>query len=207
MRKDLDEIWNRQINWAEKEINIKTLLNENFKNYISGLDIDNFRDPQNFYQKVKAMIKPKRGKIVKGIKEVDFIHMDGNKTKLVQKIFNNIYDDNPINYKIKNNSIFDFTQEIEYALSNLSKGKAWGTDGIPDEIFKNEDTRSKMAVKLRYTFSQFLRNGNVLDYLMMVKLILISKDNTNTLTINKVRLIGVLPAITKLFELSIINKL
>ena len=91
LRKDLDEIWNRQTNWAEKEINIKTLLNENFKNYISGLDIDSFRDAQNFYQIAKAMIKPKRGKIAKGIKEGDIIHMDDNKTKLVQKFFNNIY--------------------------------------------------------------------------------------------------------------------
>ena len=64
-----------------------------------------------------------------------------------------------------------------------------------------------MAVKLRDTFSQFLRNGKVPDYLMMAKLILISKDETNTPTIDKVRPIGVLPAITKLFELSIINKL
>ena len=87
------------------------------------------------------------------------------------------------------------------------RGKAWGTYVIPDEIFKNEDTRSKMAVKLRDIFSQFLRNGKVPDYLMMAKLILISKDDTNTSTIDKVRSIGVLPVITKLFELSIINKL
>ena len=65
----MDEIWNRQTNWAEKEINIKTLLNENFKNYISGLDIDNFRDAQNFYQIAKAMIKPKRGKIERVLKK------------------------------------------------------------------------------------------------------------------------------------------
>ena len=42
---------------------------------------------------------------------------------------------------------------------------------------------------------------------MMAKLILISKDDTNTSTIDKVRSIGVLSVITKLFELSIFNKL
>ena len=46
------------------------LLNEIFQKYISGLEIENFEDTKEFYKIAKAMIMPKGGNFVKGIKEV-----------------------------------------------------------------------------------------------------------------------------------------
>ena len=126
---------------------------------------------------------------------------------MIEKHFKNLYDDNIDNHKIKNNHIFDFEPDIEYALGNLSKGKAWGLDGIPDDVFKNESTKNSIIFKLKDAFLHFLILGKIPYYLMTAKLILFSKDGSNTPIIDKIRPIGVLTAITKLFELSIINKL
>ena len=153
------------------------------------------------------MIKPKGGNFEKGIKEGDIIHIDKDNAELIEKHFKNLYDDNINNHKIKNNNIFDFEPEIEYALDNLLKGKAWGLDSIPDDVLKNESTKNSMNIKLKDAFSHSLRWGKIPDYLMIAKLILFCKDGSNTPTIDKIRPIGVLTAITKLFELSIINKL
>ena len=82
------------------------------------------------------MIKSKGGNFVKSIKEGDIIHIDERKVELIEENFKILYDDNINNHKIKNNYIFDFESEINYALDNLSKGKVWGLDGISDDAFK-----------------------------------------------------------------------
>ena len=85
--------------WTDKEINIKMLLNEIFQKYISGLGIEKFNDTRAFYKIAKAMIKPKGGIFVKGIKEGDIIHIDKDKVELIEKHFKNLYDDNINNHK------------------------------------------------------------------------------------------------------------
>ena len=96
---------------------------------------------------------------------------------------------------------------MEYVLNNLSSGKAWGIDEIPDEVYNEGHIKQSMIVKLTDVFSNFLSNWKIPDYLITTKLIMISKDGTNTPPIDKIRPIGVLPSITKLFELSFINKI
>ena len=67
--------------------------------------------------------------------------------------------------------------------------------------------KNELVKKLTNFFSNYIENGYIPNYFMKARLVLISKDNTKFPTIDKTRPINILPAITKLFELSLLNKI
>ena len=66
---------------------------------------------------------------------------------------------------------------------------------------------NEIIKKLKRIFSNYIEKGIIPDYFMKARLVLLSKDGTNYPPIDKTRPISILPAITKLFELSILNKI
>ena len=103
-------------NWEKIDINIKTILNENFKEYIRGLNVTNFNGANTFYKIAKSILKPKMGKSVKGIKINDVIYLGEEKNKLVVKHFSNLFNDKERNIWISNNGIFDYRPDIDFAI-------------------------------------------------------------------------------------------
>ena len=65
----------------------------------------------------------------------------------------------------------------------------------------------ELVKKLKRVFSNYITQGYIPDYFMNARLVLISKDGTSYPPLDKTRPISILPAITKLFELSIFNDL
>ena len=75
VHENINQAIGKTTNWEEIDINIKTILNENFKEYIRGLDVTNFNGANTFYKIAKSILKPKMGKFVKGIKINDVIYL------------------------------------------------------------------------------------------------------------------------------------
>ena len=65
-------IFSTRQEWESKEISLKTLWNENFKEYVKDLDLYRKTDSKKFYQIIQSFLKYKnKGKLVKGINEGD----------------------------------------------------------------------------------------------------------------------------------------
>ena len=67
--------------------------------------------------------------------------------------------------------------------------------------------KNELVKKFTNVFSNYIENGYIPNYFMKARLVLISKDNTKFPTIDKTWPINILPAITKLFEPSLLNKI
>ena len=67
------------------------------------------------------------------------------------------------------------------------------------------DKSEEMKLRLKEHFTRYVMTGYVPKYFMNAKLILLSKDDSETPTIQKTRPISILPTITKLFESSILH--
>ena len=96
------------------------------------------------------------------------------------------------------------------AIEKLSRGKAVGVDQLKDIVLKKamkHDPRLKW--KILYVFRNWI-NGkeDIPEYLMEARTIALSKeDGQNFQTWGKCRLIGVLSALFKMFEIIIHEKL
>ena len=207
VHENINQAIGKTTNWEEIDINIKTILNENFKEYIRDLNVTNFNGANTFYKIAKSILKPKMDKFVKGIKINDAIYLVEEKNKLVVKHFSNLFNDEESNIWISNNGIFDYRPDIDFAKNKIAKDKACGPDAVPGEIFKISEIENELKHKLRISFENYLRLWKIPDYFMKARLILLSKDGTNQPDIEKTRPIRILPVITKVFELWILNKL
>ena len=61
--------------------------------------------------------------------------------------------------------------------------------------------------RLKSHFTNYLIAGDVPKYFMNTQLVLLSKDNSETSSVNKTRPISILPTFTKILETSIIYNL
>ena len=110
-------------------------------------------------------------------------------------------------HKLKNNSIFDFTVEIDRAAESIARNKAVGFDLIPGEMYKDTETRKELKIKLTKHFKVYIQKGVIPNYFMVSRLILISKTSNEYPEVKNTRPISILPSITKMFETSIMHNL
>jgi hypothetical protein len=97
--------------------------------------------------------------------------------------------------------------EIEAALRNITTNKAEGLDGVKTEWYKIAQHEPKLSERLRHSFKEIILWGEVPEYFMKGKLVLVSKiDKEEYPHIEDTRPICLLPTVTKIFELSIIDK-
>ena len=208
IQESANKVFSNKENWENKEINIKTLLNENFREYVRNLDLWRTKDSKKFYKILQSLIRYKsKGKIVKGINEKGTILYGKSKDKWVKEYFQTVFQDNLPTAEITYNGIFDYTINIDEAIRNIAINKAVGWDYIPGEIFKIDKYSEKLKLRLIEHFIRYIETGYVPNYFMHAKLILISKDDTETPVIEKTRPISILPSITKIFEYSILHNL
>ena len=122
-------------NWEKKETSLKELHKEEFRKYVSDLDLFQKEDVSKFYKILKSILKDKQGKCVKDITEEETIHFGNEKAILVKGHFSKLYSD-----EIRNNGIFNYEVNVESALNKISKGKACGLDNIPDIVYRCKET-------------------------------------------------------------------
>ena len=107
LQKQANKIFNKEYNWESKEINLRTLRNENFKEYIKNLDLWKTNDASKFYKIINSLIKYKnKGKLVKGIKNKEAIVYGKPCNEIVIVYYQNIFNWSRSTLKIRNNGIF-----------------------------------------------------------------------------------------------------
>ena len=154
---------------------------------------------------MKTLVKYKtRSHITKGIKTNERILYENINDRVIKIYFENLYHADTEPTIIQNNGKFNFEWNIDRALERLTKSKATGVDGIPSKLFKIEKD-NPLIKKIRNWFGNWIRKGRTPKYLTSWKLILLSKDNTETSTIEDTRTITILPTVTKVFESSILH--
>ena len=206
LQNNANKIFSQKWDWNLKEMNLKTLWNESFREYVRNLDLWRTKDSAKFYKIIQSIIKYKgRGKLVKGINKDGIIIYGKFRDKYVKEYYQKAFNDNVTIGVIKNNGTFDYTIKINEAIERLATNKAVGWDYIPGELYKIVDKSEEMKLRLKEHFTRYVMTGYVPKYFMNAKLILLSKDDSETPTIQKTRPISILPTITKLFESSILH--
>ena len=147
-----------------------------------------------------------KGKIVRGIRMDDEIFYGKEKNKIVKIHFEEQFDAKEDNIIIEDNGIFNYNWNINQAIERISKSEAVGIDNIPAVILK-QSPNSPLMIKLKTWFSKWIEKGEIPKYLMIGKLILISKENNDCPSINNIRPITIFPTITKFFECTIQHNL
>ena len=99
--------------------------------------------------------------------------------------------------------IFDYRLNIKRGVQYWALKKSTGINRIRGEFYKNAKWQDELLNRLQNHFTEYLHNNEIPDYFMKAKLILVSKEKTEYPKIEYIRPIGVLPTITKVFELSI----
>ena len=207
LQQEANKIFYKNIDWNTKKLHLKDTMEESFIKYWSKLDMQSKQDTAQFYKIVNSLLRYKsRGKIVKGIRHEEEIIMGIQRDKIVKQFFEKLYNSNEQPYKVPSNGIFDFRLNIWKGIEYWATNKAVGTDGISGKFFKDWD-KTTLIKRLKIHFIKYLQESEIPEYYMEVRLILISKDDTEYPEISKTRPISVLPTITKIFELSILHYL
>ena len=200
-------IFKNKTNWEDKELKLKDLRSTEFKEFIKSIDMNNRIDKRTFYKMMNSLLKYKiKGKIIKGIMIKDTIVYGTDKKTIIKNYFKQIYNSNIKVIKINDNGIYDYSWNMTRAITNLSKSNAAGIDNIPSKIFKQKED-SPLLLKIKDKFSTWIQQSSIPNYMMLGKLILLSKSKDDCPTIDKTRPIIVFPAITKFFESSILHTL
>ena len=101
-------------------------------------------------------------------------------------------------------------RDVQEALKNLSSGKAASFDLLNDRTLKKALRSSlELRLKVAHEFTQWL-NGNkrIPEYLLRARTVLLSKEDGNAFPeFGKCRVIAILPILTKLFEICLLEKL
>ena len=99
--------------------------------------------------------------------------------------------------------------DIVHALSKLSRGKAIGVDKLADNQLREALMED---VQLRYKIASYFEswiNGTTKlpDYMKLARTVMLSKTDSQYPPVGEVRVIAILPALTKLYELFLLREL
>ena len=163
MQDEANKIFNKNWEWESKNIWLKTLANEYFKEYVRNLDLWRNQDISKFYKILNSLLKYKhKGKLVKGIKQEDGSVVYGSlKNQIVKEYFSKIFNWDTKPAQIRNNGIFEYRIELDKAFERIARNKAVGYDNIPGEIFKLNENMGVLKQRLKSHFTNYLIAGDV----------------------------------------------
>ena len=208
LQSKLKDILDSDNDWENKSINIRAAWSESFRNYVKDLDIWRTSDSAKFYKIVNSLINYKnQNKIVNGIKTKEWIIVGDEWIGMVRDYYKKLFEDTPQYSNIESNGKFDYFVDIERAIGSIAMNKASGLDLIPGDLFKNTEMRTAIWERMKEHFGKYTREWQVPTYFMKARLALLSKEETNMPEIENTRPISILPAVTKLFEISILHNL
>ena len=89
---------------------------------------------------------------MKGIKVGETIFLDEEKEEAVKNNFNEIFcNKNDYNksteFKPFLNPMYKAFPDCEFGIARMARGKAWSLDGIPDELFKENEINLELVKK------------------------------------------------------------
>ena len=97
---------------------------------------------------------------------------------------------------------------LHLAIKRLSSGKAVGVDGLRDLVLKHA-VKNVVGCKdkLKVVMQQWLNGKPLPRYVTTAKTFFLSKESSEYPETGNVRIISVLPSITKLYELVLLERL
>ena len=203
MKKEQYKVFENIKDWESKELELKTLANEQFREYMKGLDLALENDVKIFYKILNSLTKYRvKNYIAAGVTVRNEILLGEDMAKVVKGYYENLYAGSSFKIEITQDGIIP-NLRLNEAIEESAVGKAVGLDGISAEWLKNRNWRKDIWNILNRHFKNYLIKGEIPNYFMKAKLVLISKDDSKYPTIDKTRPISILPAITKIFESSI----
>lgn len=96
---------------------------------------------------------------------------------------------------------------LQRALNKLSSGKAIGLDGLADVHIKNPQISESAQEKLISVFNDWYSGTSLPEYCRTGRIFCLSKELTEYPSVGAIRTISILPAVTKLYELMLIQLL
>ena len=120
---------------------------------------------------------------MKGINKDGIIIYGKFRDEYVKEYYQKAFNDNVTIGEIENNGTFDYTIKINEAIERLATNKTVGWDYIPGELYKIVGKSEEMKLRLKEHFTRYVMTGYVPKYFMNAKLILLSKDDSETPTI------------------------
>ena len=79
-----------------------------------------------------------------------------------------------------------------------------GNDALPDKFLKNNTVFKAYKEKILQTFNDWYNGTEIPRYLKAGRVFALSKEDTQFPTLGKIRTITILPALTKLYELTML---
>ena len=199
-------------NWESIIEKIKLQSRIEYEEFIKEINNYQKTDLIKFYKVMKSILKYKEnGRIVNRIKMNGEIQWIDISQQLCMKYYSELLNwDTIINESFVTNETY--TLNTLAGLTNIASRKAVGIDNVPGEWIKinpfiNVETNMIKLEKLQKVFKYWIETGYVPDFWMISKIILLSKENSDTPEVNNTRPIAILPSITKVFELSILENL
>ena len=113
----------------------------------------------------------------------------------------------PLPYKPAEQFLVISEYDLNLASYKLSHNKATGMDGLKDVMIKALVKHQAFKTKLRLQMQNWLNGESVPAYLTTARTIFLSKEDTPYPSEGNVRIIAILPALTKLYELVLLEKL
>ena len=109
----------------------------------------------------------------------------------------------------KNTRMEVSTEELIEVINKLSRNKVVGVDWLTQQKIPHDQNRKqkKTIELLRKKLERLINEPQWPRYLGRAKIIPLSKDESALLEKNNIRLISILPTVTKLIEQIILNKL
>ena len=103
--------------------------------------------------------------------------------------------------------IFNYEIDTMRGIRGVAMNKAVGRDQIPAEWIQKAAEDKTYFIKLNNIFKDWITTCNIPDFWMSGRLILLNKEHNKYSQIENTRPITILPAITKVFELSIMHNI
>ena len=118
------------------------------------------------------------------------------------------YDESRIRPQIMEgrHMVYFSTEEVLNAFERLSRNKATGMDHLSDKMLRQH--KDAISNKLAYRFTEWASYNWIPDYITNASIFSLSKeDGYGPPQVGKIRTISVTPAIGKLYELALLNKI
>ena len=205
--KQIRNISGEDVLWKVKQRAISKIINdryiENLK-YMNDLKKINIK---KFFIELENIIQLRnKNKIVRQIKENNKVLPYNESLYKLTNYYKKIYAKGGMPEDIEfKQAIFSYEVDTTRGIREVAKNKAVGKDQIPAEWIQKAAEDIKYTVKLNNIFKYWLTTCNVPNFWMSGRLILLNKESNKYPQIENARPITILPAITKIFELSIMN--
>ena len=197
------------IKWEVKQKYFQKILNRRYIENLKYINDQKKMSIKNFFIELENILQLKnKNKIVNQIKDNEKILNYNDSLIKLANYYKDIYAKGRMMKNIEpKHLIFNYKIDTMRGIREVAMNKAVGRDKIPAEWIQKAAEDKTYFIKLNNIFKDWITTCNVPDFWMSGRLILLNKEHNKYPQIENTRPITILPAITKVFELSIMHNI